>query len=138
MPDDSLVVAELYLSLKKIADEDILIVTTNSLKNLKSKNITEVYIKLYLMYSEQQLSRVMKRKTKPIILNEDSNFNETFNFNTQLEGMLLQVSLWSCGKGLNVHKMLGEAVIHLDDIEFVKKNSKKDVSGWYKLLKPDI
>lgn len=138
LPDDSLVIAELYLSLKKIADEDILIVTANSLKNLKSKNITEVYIKLYLMYSEQQLSRVMKRKTKPIVLNEDNSFNETFTFNTQLEGMLLQVSLWSCGKGLNVHKMLGEAVIHLDDIEFVKKNSKKDVSGWYKLLKPDI
>lgn len=176
VPDESLVMAELYLVLRKLREEDSLSVTVRQCRaspRLRSLGCApgngtapgaeggpgsstppgaqlsamsgEVYVKCYLMYGEHQLSKVMKKKTKSQSLNlarsaPDSllNFNETFLFHTNLDGMLLQVTLWSAGRGLSAHRMLGEAVIYLDDIEVVDRNSKKCVQGWYKLLRPEV
>lgn len=180
VPDESLVMAELFLVLRKLREEDTLSVTVRQCRaspRLRSLGYSpgngnapgadaggsvgaaastppgaqlsamsgEVYVKCYLMYGEHQLSKVMKKKTKSHSLNlarsaSDTllNFNETFLFQTNLDGMLLQVTLWSAGRGLSVHRMLGEAVIYLDDIEVVDRNSKKCVQGWYKLLRPEV
>ncbi|XP_038053965.1 uncharacterized protein LOC119726383 [Patiria miniata] len=125
---------EIRLGLKKEskADGDQLYVEVIQCRKIsykfKTENPPDLYVKGYLVVGDRKVS---KKKTHIAKFTKEPKFNEVFMYNTSVTGLALQVSLWADGGRFGRNTLLGDAMIWLDNVNFIPN---ADSEAWYKLL----